>query len=326
MLEAELACSLDLERLITLVYRMEGDGLLVLLARSEIEAVFAWGETVGDDQSSLPNVAAVLRKNTTLKVGVKTYEYYGEPYNSHYVGKVKRIDRGGKVAQRPSPLVYSSPRRSLVCAAHLRYHVATQVLVTYPGFGADNDVLLEPHEAVQAVDVRELAEWQRLSAAAKAGIEYLRKRLTGECDRIYDCSQMYEMLRLVQVFDPSFAAQFATPAWVDALSSIPPLEPLVEKLKEELPEYLVKCQGVSYDHGDVAAFTDAVLLFWANNGSKFPTWARAMQIVGTFTPSSAAAERVFSMLKLMFGHLQASSLADMIQAALMLRYNKRRVA
>jgi len=54
--------------LITLVYRMEGDGLLVLLARSEIEAALAWGETVGDDQSSLPNVAAVLRKNTTLKV------------------------------------------------------------------------------------------------------------------------------------------------------------------------------------------------------------------------------------------------------------------
>ena len=48
-------------------------------------------------------------------------------------------------------------------------------------------------------------------------------------------------------------------------------------------------------------FTKDMLLFWSNNGSSFPTWALAMQIVGSFTPNSAAAERVFSLLKLMFG-------------------------
>ena len=66
-----------------------------------------------------------------------------------------------------------------------------------------------------------------------------------------------------------------------------------------------------------------MLGFWANYGNEFPTWALAMQIVGSFTPNSAAAERVFSMLKLMLGDTQMSALADMIQAALMLRYNKR---
>ena len=71
--------------------------------------------------------------------------------------------------------------------------------------------------------------------------------------------------------------------------------------------------------------TTDVLSFWANHGKDFPTWALAMQIVGSFTPNSAAAERVFSMLKLMFGDTQMSALADMIQAALMLRYNKRKV-
>ena len=56
-----------------------------------------------------------------------------------------------------------------------------------------------------------------------------------------------------------------------------------------------------------------------------------MQIVGSFTPISAAAERVFwlfSLLKLMFGDMQQmSALADMIQAALMLKckYNQRKV-
>ena len=48
-------------------------------------------------------------------------------------------------------------------------------------------------------------------------------------------------------------------------------------------------------------------------------------IVFSMTPSSAACERVFSLLKNMFGDLQHSSLADYIQASLMLKYNKRAV-
>ena len=43
------------------------------------------------------------------------------------------------------------------------------------------------------------------------------------------------------------------------------------------------------------------------------------------TPNSAAAERVFSMLKLMFGDAQMSALMDMIQAALMLKYKGRKI-
>jgi hypothetical protein len=35
--------------------------------------------------------------------------------------------------------------------------------------------------------------------------------------------------------------------------------------------------------------------------------------------------RVFSLLKLMFGDLQMSALEDMMQAALMLKYNKHKV-
>ena len=43
-----------------------------------------------------------------------------------------------------------------------------------------------------------------------------------------------------------------------------------------------------------------------------------------FRPT-AAAERVFSMLKAMFGDQQMETLAGIIQTALMLRINKRRV-
>ena len=41
------------------------------------------------------------------------------------------------------------------------------------------------------------------------------------------------------------------------------------------------------------------------------------------SPNSASCERVFAMLKHMFGEQQMSALADMIQAALMLSYNDR---
>ena len=59
------------------------------------------------------------------------------------------------------------------------------------------------------------------------------------------------------------------------------------------------------------------------HGTKFPTWAEAARIVFSFTPNSAGAERVFSLLKLTFGDLRDSALADMMQATLMLMYNKR---
>ena len=42
-------------------------------------------------------------------------------------------------------------------------------------------------------------------------------------------------------------------------------------------------------------------------------------------PSSAASERVFSLVKNMFGKEQFAAMADFIQGSLMLRYNKRRV-
>ena len=62
----------------------------------------------------------------------------------------------------------------------------------------------------------------RLVQEVKNGIGYLRNRLTGNCEPNYDCTQMFEVYRLVQAFDPSFAAQHINQAWVDAMTTIPP--------------------------------------------------------------------------------------------------------
>ena len=83
--------------------------------------------------------------------------------------------------------------------------------------------------------------------------------------------------RLVQAFNPAFAAQHINAAWVDALplAVIPPLAEHMPKLKQELPAYLVKCAGIAFDHTDVKAFTAGVLAFWKNHGNEFPTYARS---------------------------------------------------
>ena len=52
---------------------------------------------------------------------------------------------------------------------------------------------------------------------------------------------------------------------------------------------------------------------------------KAARIAFTLTCTFAAAERVFSLVKAMFGTEQLSLLADQVQAGAMLRYNKRTV-
>ena len=81
----------------------------------------------------------------------------------------------------------------------------------------------------------------------------------------------------------------------------------------------------SSESKDNHAFTEGVLHRWKVHGSKFPAWAEAARIVFAFTPTSAAAEPIFSTLKAMFGDQATTAFADYIQTAIMLRSNKRKV-
>jgi hypothetical protein len=127
------------------------------------------------------------------------------------------------------------------------------------------------------------------------------------------------------MFNPSHAAQHLGPNGVDALSDIQPLayHNLIVGMKSEVHAYLTACVGVVVDTSSMEAFTNSVLLFWRRNGHKFPTWAAAARIMFSMTPNSASAERVFSLLKAMFGDAaRASSLSDLVQGSLMLKFNK----
>ena len=77
------------------------------------------------------------------------------------------------------------------------------------------------------------------------------------------------------------------------------------------------CPG--FDRSDIPLYSEQVLKWWRVNNPCFPKWAVAARM----SPNSASCERVLSLLKQMFGLDQKSMLADYLQAALMLRYNKR---
>ena len=65
---------------------------------------------------------------------------------------------------------------------------------------------------------------------------------------------------------------------------------------------------------------------WPNATWSCPDpFSSGADIAFTLSPTSASCERVFAQLKQMFGEQQIRALADYIQAALMLRINKRHV-
>ena len=102
---------------------------------------------------------------------------------------------------------------------------------------------------------------------------------------------------------------------IDSLTSFPSLSPSIPALKEEFPLYVAAAEDVdpSYDP----------LVFWKEHESTLPTWSQAARQVLLVQPSSAASERVFSLLRNSFGEGQHLSLQDYIEASLMLQYNKR---
>ena len=127
---------------------------------------------------------------------------------------------------------------------------------------------------------------------------------------------MYETCRLVRIFDPNFASQYLDSAYVDSMAAITPLRSLdmLDQLKQEAPLYRAAAHSAgAFDKSSVADYTEAMLTWWRTNGGSFPAWALAARIVFASSPNSASCERVFALLRNLFGELQMKSLADYVQ-------------
>ena len=82
-------------------------------------------------------------------------------------------------------------------------------------------------------------------------------------------------------------------------------------LKAELPVYLAAAEDVNVLN------EEQKVEWWHKQEERLPRWVTAVKQVLLIQPSSAAAERVFSILKASFNEQQDCALVDYIQASVM---------
>ena len=88
----------------------------------------------------------------------------------------------------------------------------------------------------------------------------------------------------------------------------------IDGFKRELPTYTAAATDVNPD-------IDA-LTWWGNHEKKIPNWAKACKKIFLIQPSSAASERVLSLLQNAFLDSRACAMEDYIAASIMLQYNR----
>ena len=295
-LRCEIAMMLDLRPLVQATYLLEGDGLEGLLLVDKLEALRSLGRDIERGEPVLKNLAAVVRAKIDLAVGTEINEYFGMPYNKYFKGKITKVGTG-------DPTLYT-----------IRYEDGTTLNA-------------EDHELRPWLPVASKPEYIKYSRYALGAFSYLERRITNDCAEAYHFADNYHTWELARFFNPAWAAEHLNGCMVDSLIDLASIRhhALLEELRAEAHDYLTACVGVSIDESDIHIFTDNVLAWWRANGQKFPTWAKAARMVFALTPNSASAERVFSMLKHMFGDTQGGALGDYVEAALMLKYNQRKV-
>ena len=109
------------------------------------------------------------------------------------------------------------------------------------------------------------------------------------------------------------------PATVQGLPLFPFLDGnhVINGLITELPNY------VAAAHNFTMACEEDKVNWWRQHSDRSPHWSFAVMKVILVQPSSAAAERIFSIINSSFNDSQDHAPVDYIQACVMLQYNKR---
>ena len=111
-----------------------------------------------------------------------------------------------------------------------------------------------------------------------------------------------------------------TAASVDELRVVPFLSDQIENLKQELPSYLAKASAIGSSTSQLCP--SDTLDWWKRHAQDLPHWSQAAQFVLLIQPSSAASERVFSILTRL-SDTQCNALEDYVECTIMQQYNKR---
>ena len=126
--------------------------------------------------------------------------------------------------------------------------------------------------------------------------------------------------RRARFFDPVEVQSLAlTPEKVRSLECFPFFNGgELELLVAELPHYLAAVADVTLNNADDK-------LRWWSRQNTLPHWKNAVKKLVLVQPSSAAAERAFSIMASCFTDEQQSALEETMEASVMLRYNVRKL-
>ena len=119
--------------------------------------------------------------------------------------------------------------------------------------------------------------------------------------------------KAARYFDPSKINELKpTLSDIDSLKVLPLIKnPLITNLKTELPTYMSKAEDVLP--------TVSKTEWWKKHAHELPFWSSACKSILLLQPSSASAERVFSLLNNSFKEQQYSSLEDYVETSIMLQ-------
>ena len=155
-------------------------------------------------------------------------------------------------------------------------------------------------------------------AVVSPGFDYLEARIGDEAD----LAPSWRVLKAVRIFDPSSVSIEADLDLNFIFATLPFLRQYRDALVTELMEYRIQADPFQIVQA-ADGYTERLLEFWSLRAESFPQWSIAARKVFTLVPSSAAAERVFSQMRIMFGDKQDTMLQDIFQTSLMLRVNNR---
>ena len=150
-------------------------------------------------------------------------------------------------------------------------------------------------------------------------VQYFRTKFNKQGTPMFEVVKLFKAVRILC---PQQARAIGlTEAHVQALRIVPGMsdDALVNRLLEELPAYIFAAEDAVIDD------THRRLRWWRNQVG-LQAWKLAARIVFALLPSSAPAERVFSLCEAATSSRQARLLSDQLEASLMLQYNRGHIA
>lgn len=310
-LDSDLAVMLDMRVLTKTIYELEGDRLESLLVYDKLEGLRALGRSVlASDSGVLPNLDAIIRKNYPIQTGTK--------FDKHFTGH--GLCEGVVTGQQD------------VASTLYPGTTVKGYTVKYPGDGSFED--LEEDELRPLLRILNIAERQASISGIIPVFTYLEERITGNCQQVYDYSHNYRMYKALRLFDPARACELQmTTADLDAVfTELPQLGKIIlpgpfrAALYADFPQYMARAAMFTTSRGSISDFTGDVLKFWKQHRSELNgTWSIAARVVFSISANSAASERVFSIMKRMYGKHSGrdNSLGEQVSTSIKLAYNHR---